>query len=154
VVLAELGARQAPPELAPELRRALAFAAEDAVRLEQADVRPENLLIGLLRAGGPPLYFLKELGRMDVERFRVDQAERIAPASLNDARHAELPMYAGAQDTLDAAIAFVAARRRGEVEGLHLLHALTRRDDGEVNELLARYAVNVTTLRADLEKSL
>ena len=43
-----------------------------------------------------------------------------------------------AEATLDDAVTLAAARRHDEVDGLHLLHALTNGNDRLVCELLAR----------------
>jgi hypothetical protein len=153
-VLAEREARPAPaPGVHPTLRQAMDFAAEDAVYLGQRDLRSENLLIGLLRAGGPPRHYLKEVGRMDVERLRAELADRVAPRE-NAASHAELPYHAGARAAVEAVLALAAERRLDEVDGLHLLHALTRGEDSPVGRLLARYGVSAAAVHAALEKGL
>jgi ATP-dependent Clp protease ATP-binding subunit ClpA len=154
-VVAERDGRSTPaPTLDPTLQRALTFAGDDAARLGQPDVRPENLLLGLLRAGGPPLFFLKEgrpdMGRLDVERFRAELADRVAPTDI--AGRPALPMHADAQAALEAATGLAKERRAESGYGLHLLHALTRVASGPVAELLARYGVSAATVNAELEK--
>src|SRR5690606_2759478 len=63
---AERDARPAPaPAIHPTLQQALAFARDDAARLGQPEVDPENLLVGLLRAAGPPTFHAKGAGGMD-----------------------------------------------------------------------------------------
>jgi hypothetical protein len=74
-LIAETDARPVdPPELRSTVREALALANDDAARRGQPDVRPENLLIGLLRSGRRPLGILKDSGRIDVERFHAELA--------------------------------------------------------------------------------
>jgi hypothetical protein len=151
-LLAERDTRPSPPpRIDASLQHALALAGDDAARIGQPDVRPENLLIGLLRAGGPALNFLNHGGQMDVERFRAELADRVAPRD-DDGNRPRPPMHADAQAALDAAIALAVARRHAELYGLHLLHALT--SNAVVGELLARYGVDVAKLGADLEKGL
>jgi hypothetical protein len=152
-LLAEINAGPlSTPEVHPTLRQALALASDDAVRLGQQDVRPENLLIGLMRAGGPPFYRVKEVGRLDVERFRTDLRDRIAPTG-GAPGHPEPPMHPDTQTAMDAAIAFAAEQRHGVVYGVHLLHALTRSEEGPVGQILARYGVDVAKLHAGLDES-
>jgi hypothetical protein len=151
-LLAARDARPAPtPQLSSTVQKALALAGEDAARLGQPDVRPENLLIGLLRAGTRPIYVLKQSGRMEVERFRADLADRLAPAS-DGVGLPELPMHADAQAVIEAAIATAAARRQRVVDEFYVLHALTGRNDDPVAELLARYGVSAAKVHADLAR--
>jgi hypothetical protein len=153
-ILAERDARSVPtPRIDSSLEKSLALAHDDAAKLGQSDVRPENLLVGLVRGGGPPLYFLKEAGRLDVERFYADLAERLAPLQA-DAGHAQLPMHADAHAALETAVAFAAERRADEVYGLHLLHALTRVGHGEVAELLSAFGVDPAHVNAQLASAL
>lgn len=142
-----------PPGIDHALQQALALAQDDAARQQQPAVDPVNLLIGLLRAGGPPLYFLKGVGRMNVDAFRVDFAKRLAPESEAVVQW-DLPMDASAQEALRAAIDFAAQHRREEVYGLHLLRALTQDQNGQVGQLLRIYGVDVTHVTAQLDHSI
>ena len=142
-----------PPGIDRALQQALALAQDDAARQQQPAVEPVNLLIGLLRAGGPPLYFLKGIGRMNVDAFHADFAERLAP-KLEIAAQSHLPMDATAQDALRAAIDYAAQRRRDEVGGLHLLRALTQDENGQVGQLLRNYGVDVMRVATQLDKAL
>jgi hypothetical protein len=154
LVLTERDARQTPPpRLDPTLEKSIVLARDDAARLGQPEVRPENLLVGLLRSGGPPLYFLKDVGRLDVERFRAELADRF-DTTENDVDGRALSMHADAQAALHAAIALATERRAESVYGLHLLHALTRADDGAVAQLLARYGVRAADVNAELAQAL
>ncbi|HEX6063630.1 MAG TPA: Clp protease N-terminal domain-containing protein, partial [Longimicrobiales bacterium] len=59
-----------------------------------------------------------------------------------------------ARAAIDAAIAYATDRRRQEVYGNHLLHALTREEDGPVGRLLSRYGVDVPTMNKRLGNGL
>jgi len=142
-----------PPVMAPQLHEALELAGDDAFRLGQPDVRPENLLFGLLRAGRAPLYWVTQVSELDLDWFRADVAGRVRPAT-DRVEHAPLPMHLEAHAAIEAAIAIAAERRREEVEGLHLLYALTRHGRGAVAELLARYGASVAVLNTKLERGL
>jgi hypothetical protein len=150
-VLAERDARPvATPKLDVMLERALRLAREDAAHVGQPEVRPENLLIGLMRAGGPPFYLLKELGRMDVELFHSELADRLSRPE-DAARSPDLPMHLEAQAALDAAVGLAAGRRQAGVAGVDLLRALVRKEDGSAGTFLARYGVNAAALNKALE---
>lgn len=149
-VLAERDARPVPPpRRRPDLEKALALAADDAARVGQRDVGPMNLLVGLMRVGGPPLEFLRDSRRTDLTRLHAELAERLQPVPHRP-EHTDLPMRADAQAAVDTATAF--ARERGDdvVAGLHLLLALL--GDAIVAELLGRHGVSAAALRAALEK--
>jgi ATPases with chaperone activity, ATP-binding subunit len=153
-ILAERDARPVkPPGVAPKLQEALEFAGDDAFRLGQPDIRPENLLFGLLRSGGPPLMFFTKGSRMDFDRFRTDVADRVRPLEDRVDRP-RLPLHPDAQTTIQAAIAIATERRRETVHGLHLLSALTRAEHGAVADLLARYGSSAGIVNAGLEGAL
>lgn len=152
-ILAERDLRPEPrPRLDSTLERALSLARDDAAALDQAEVRPENMLVALLRGGGPPLYFLKGMG-LDVERFRAELAERLGPPDDRTGRP-DLPMHPDAEAALQSAVALATERRAGWVEGHHLLHALTRVFDGPVADLLARYGASSADVNAKLATGL
>jgi hypothetical protein len=152
VVLAERDARPAPtPTRLPAFDEALALAGDDAARHGQLVVEPENLLVGLLRAGGLTLEFLAGAGRVDLGRLREELADRLRPAADRVESHG-LPISADAQAAVDAAVALATERRGGAIHGLHLLFALTRAGDGATAQLLARHWATTTALNVELEK--
>ena len=153
-ILAERDARPVnPPSIEPKLQEALDLAADDALRLGQADVRPENLLFGLLRAGRLPLMFFTKVSRIDLDRFRTDVADRVRP--VEDRIGGTAPsLHPDAQTAMQAAIASATARRRETVQGVHLLYALTQDANGPAARLLAEYGSSAAMLNAALERSL
>ncbi len=153
-IVAERDARPVePPSVAANLREALEFAGDDAFRLGQSEIRPENLLFGLLRSGGPPLTYFTRVSRMDLERFRAAVIDRVRPVDER-AERPMLPLNSDAQAVVDAARAIAKARRREAVNGLHLLHALVQADDGPAGDLLAHFGSSAATLQAELEVAL
>jgi hypothetical protein len=153
-ILAERDARPVnPPVVHPKLQEALALAGDDAFRRGQSDIRPENLLFGLLRMGHLPFMFFTSVSRMDLDRFRTDMKDRVRPIE-DRVDHPGLPFHPDAQAMLQAAIAIATERRRDSVHGLHLLYALTRAEQGAVAELLARYGSSAAVLNAKLESAL
>jgi hypothetical protein len=152
-ILAERDARQVnPPGIAPELQEALELAGDDAFRLGQKDIRDENLLFGLLRAGKLPVLYFTKASRMDLDRFRSDVADRIRPGEERVERP-KLPIHPDAQATIQAAVAIATERRREAVHGLHLLFALTQSERGAAADLLARYGSSAARLNAELRRA-
>jgi hypothetical protein len=138
-VIAERDARtKAPPELDSYVQRAIAFAVEDAARLGWAEVRVENLFVGLLRGGGRPVFILRDIARMDVGRLREGLGARLRPLELESARSAPA-LSSSARTTIESATALATGRRADSVEDLHLLFAIARARDEGVVGLLAPY---------------
>jgi hypothetical protein len=154
-VLRERNARPLPPpEIEPRLKEALELAGDDAARLGQSDIRPENLLFGLLRINNSlPLVFFTEVSKMNIERFRADYGVRVR-SSQDRLERTALPLHAEALAAVQAAIAAATQRRREGVGPHHLLYALLRTDHGVAADLLARYGANAATLSAEMERSL
>lgn len=146
---AVFAAQPPPPVIAESLQRALTLASDDAARLAQTSVSPENLLFGLLRVGGRTVHFLNNAGRMQVERFRADLSQRLAPSD-DLVMQSELPLDEAAQRVIDAAVAFATQRRQSHVEDLNLLYALTRSEVDPVVSLLARYGTQVAFVNEHL----
>lgn len=152
-VLAERDARPVnPPGLLPMLQEALKLAGNDAFRLGQSDIRPENLLFGLLSNHGPSL-LISKVNPRDRNRFRADVRDRVR--SIEDrVDRPQLPLHPDAQATMQAAIAIATERRRDIVHGRHLLYALTQVNDGPVADLLTRYGSSAAMVNAELEGAL
>jgi hypothetical protein len=153
-VLAERDARPVPPPTRlPVFEEVLALAADDASRAGETAVRPEHLLVGLLRLGGAPLALLVSAGRMELERLRADMADRLHPPG-DRGEHAAIAMHPDAQAAVDAAVALATERRQDMVHGVHLLAALLRDALGPVAPLLARYGVDQSAVREALQRAL
>ncbi len=134
----------------PGRRQALELAGDDAFRLGQSDIRPENLLFGLLRVGGLPLLFFTKSSGMDLARFRADVEDRVRAIEDRPERP-KLPLLPDALETMQTAITIATERRRKVVHGLHLLSALTREDHGVVADLLTRYGSSAAIVNAALK---
>ncbi|MGH7551804.1 MAG: hypothetical protein ACREMQ_02100, partial [Longimicrobiales bacterium] len=153
-ILAERDARPVqPPNVEPKLQEALELAGDDAFRLGQSDIRPENLLFGLLRTGGLPVMFFTRALKMDLDRFRADTKDRVRPTD-DRVDHPSLPLHPDAHELVQAAIAVATEHRRETVSGHHLLYALTQADHGAVADLLAHYGSSAAMLNAELKREL
>jgi hypothetical protein len=149
-VLAERDARVTVPTRSREFDEALALAADDAAHLGQPEVRPENLLVGLLR-GGRPLHFVTSAVSLDLPGLRRELADRLRDAGDFPAG-GELPFSAGAHAAVESAIAAATERRRDEVDGVHLLYALLRGGKGPAAGLLVRHGADPAALSVVLEQ--
>jgi hypothetical protein len=153
-ILAERDARPATPlGVDPELQKALDFAGDDAFRLGRSDIDPENLLFGLLRSGRLPLMFITKVSDVDLDRFRAHVWERV---NVKDdvVDRPKLPLNPASQTMINAAIAVATEKHREQLQGLHLLYALTQDDHGPLASLLARYGSSAATLKDKMESSL
>lgn len=150
-IVADLRARTAQPVVEPRLQEALELAGDDARRLGQSDIRPENLFFGLLRGQGPARYFVTQVSRMDVDRFRADVRDRVRAAD-DRVGGPPLPLHPDAQAAVQAAVRIASEGRRDEVTSSHLLLALLGAEHGPVAELLGRFGASVAGLRAALAR--
>lgn len=152
-----LAARDAKPSPAPELlhhtRIALQLAIDDAHRQGQSDVRPENLLFGLLRLGGGVVTYFTLGMRPSRQPFFADFEDRV---NVGDAPEDQvtLPMHPDAQAIIDTAIQTATARRRERVGPPYVLHALALDEYGVAATLLERYGSSRAKLLIELERSL
>jgi len=154
-VLKERDARpMPPPEIEPRLKEALELAVDDAARLGQSDVRPENLLFGLLRCSNDlSLMYFTRVSRMDLDRFRADFGARILPPQ-DRLNRGDLSAAPDAQAAIQDAVSVATERRRESVGPQHLLYALLRSGHGVAAELLERYGSNAANLLAAMETGL
>ena len=151
-ILAERDARPAKPAalVGEEITKVLELARDDAAALGQTDVRPENLLFGLLRARRAPLMLFTQFSGIDVERFHSDMRGRLERNAK--AMASELPMDSTAETALRAAVEAATARRRETVEGNHLLLALLQDESGPLASILARYGGSAAKLSSILKR--
>ena len=151
-ILAEADTKRVqPPTIDSSLQQALDLADDDAFRMRQSDVRPENLLFGLCRAGGSPLLFFVQTSGMDRERFHADVLERVRHAKAR-IEHPPLAMNAESDAMLHRAREIAVELHRDQASGLHLLSALVSDEHGFAAELLTRYAGNRVKLIEELKR--
>ncbi|HEV7992122.1 MAG TPA: Clp protease N-terminal domain-containing protein [Gemmatimonadaceae bacterium] len=152
VVLAEWNTRpiDEAPTVHPMLKYAMELSVDDALRLGQTEVHPENLLMGLARCDDPPLSYLHDTVPMDIARFRADMGDRVRSRDDLVAQR-DLPLRDDGRVIVEAAFALAAERRRSGVLPYHLLLALVREEDSPLATLLRSYGADVVRLRAQLE---
>jgi len=142
-----------PPGFSGTLEDAVELAGDDAFRLGQSDIRPENLLFGLLRIDGPARACFTQKGGIDVDRFGADQLSRLQPKEERVDRP-KLPFDPESQAAIQAAITIATERKRDVVYDSDLLYALTKAEHGAVADLLARYGSSAAMLNERLKSAL
>jgi ATP-dependent Clp protease ATP-binding subunit ClpC len=133
--------------------QALELAGDDAARLGQRSIGPENLLFGLLRGGGLPLVFFKASSGLDLQRLLTDLKERVRPADDRIERP-KLPLDSGAQGVVQTAVAAARIRRRDVVSAPYLLYALLQAERSPAVEVLERYGSSPTKVLEELERAI
>lgn len=124
----------------PRARRALTFAAQEALRCNQTQELPEHLLLGLLREGtGMATVVLSNLG-VDLTELRMS-VEAQLPKGEHPMRG---PVQLAPETTEVLRLAVEEARRfkhHGYLGQEHLLLGLLRQDPSAVADILARFYV-------------
>jgi ATP-dependent Clp protease ATP-binding subunit ClpA len=129
-----------------EARRSVRLAREEAEALGAARVRPDHLLLGLLRGTGPAAGALGDAG---ITLARARAAARALPADPVDgpapAPGERLPIAPDARGVLEESLRRAVARGDGHLGVEHLLLAFLR-DEGRGAALLAGLAVDPAAL--------
>jgi ATP-dependent Clp protease ATP-binding subunit ClpA len=99
------------------------------------------------------LDFLVRPGGMNLDRLRVELAERLRPPSDRVAQ-ATRPLDHGAQLAVDLAVYIATGRRSDVVHGAHLLAALLDEERGPAAEILTEYGVDRRAVRHALSRAL
>ena len=151
--LAERVARTLPAfATSPELLKVLALASDDARRQRRDEVCIENLVFGLLRAGGSAQYYIARNSVMDFNAFRDCVFDRVQCGDTCEPAK-ELPPQLDAREAITAAVAMAARRHDETARGMHLL-AVIAKPGGAVEELLTRYGGTVAHLNEAIENAM
>ncbi len=154
-ILADLDKRpREPPGVHPEVKDALELAGDDAHRLGQSEISPENQLYGLLRGAGHALMFIRMMIDTEFERFRTDINSRVFPRDDVSDDRPKLFLDREAQEVVRAANEHAEKHRNSRVTGPHLLRALALVEDGPVHKLLEPYGVEMSGLLKKLDQSI
>jgi hypothetical protein len=139
--------RQSPPTFMPRVLEVFELAGDDAYRLGQAEIREENILIGLLRNSG----IASMLGAwgIDLRRLRETIADRLAPAS-DRLQRPKLPLDVRAKAVAERSVAIGEAKRYESITVYLVLAALVEHDDSFTTELLRAHGGNIPEIRTNL----
>jgi hypothetical protein len=105
-------------------RRILAAAREEAERLGQAEVRPDNLFVAMLRGSSLVIAHLFE-GGVNIEQLRLSLGDRLTPLPSPQNLY-QVPFDAEMNALLKAAETLARERRQRHVGALHWLYEMTR----------------------------
>lgn len=141
-----------PAVFAPHLVTSLELAKDDAARMGQSTVEPDNLMIGLLTNDAPPLGSLS-VGGVDIRELHRRIKHRLEQGGVKESRP-DPAFGAAATAILDAARASAESKRRTHVTSHHLLLELVRADSGPVAELLVSVGGSLEQIRSRLASAL
>jgi hypothetical protein len=128
------GRKTQKPGFAIHVRRAIALAEEESVRLGQDAVRADNLFLGMIREDESTVLHLLGTSGVDLERLRASVAERLLPAAASLAR-LDVAYTPAAASMLQASLDDAVARGRGVVTTADFLRTLAA--EPSIAEMLA-----------------
>jgi carboxymethylenebutenolidase len=132
------------------VRKVLAMAREESVRLHHEYVGTEHQLLGLLREGeGVGVTAMKNLGAdLDQLRQRIEAAVQAGPPG----RHVgpDLPYSSRAKKALELAMSEARALSHSYVGTEHLLLGLLREEQGIAAQVLVSFGVSLDRARAEV----
>ncbi len=144
----------APPEreqeVAPHVQRGLKLAGDDAIRGGQAEIRADNLFIGLLRSSEELLLRPLAAGDVDLLKLRANLRHRLLPADDGITRDA-LALDAEARAVVARAMSIANACQYSALSPFHLASALLENDVGFAAKVLVEVGANLLKLRAEFE---
>jgi hypothetical protein len=140
------------PEFDPRLDQWLRHAGDDAFRLAQPEIGPENLLFALLRFGSTDM-FLRDVSLSEQERFYAEWKSRLDPGE-DEIERPKIPIAPETQAVIQRAVADAKSRRREWIGAMNLFCALLQNEEGAAGIMLANYGGSARKLRELLEPSL
>ena len=132
------------------VRKVLAMAREEAVRLRHEYVGAEHLLLALIREGeGVAPAVLQKLG-VDLAAVTRLIEETVRKGGAADSRGPDLPYTSRAKKVLELSMAEDRERSHSYVGTEHLLLGLLREEKGIAAQVLAHVGVSVESARAEM----
>ena len=152
-LLRESAERRGKPRIMTGLQRHLDLAAEEAARLGQPEVRPDNLLLGILRENPDYVLVLISKAGGDLDRLRRSLEHRLVPANPEGPTH-EVPHGPEVRKVLGDATEEAERRGNSSVTSIHLLDALAMDESGPVADILRSAGTTLRRLRDELQSIL
>jgi hypothetical protein len=150
ILAAHLATPAPTPTILPWMHDVFALASDDARRMGQTTVGPENLFFGLFGAAAYSVRLPVEAG-FDLQRFRRDFSARSYSTTERNAA-TNLPMNAEGDAVIAAALSHATGERSDVLGGHHVLLALLRDERGPVATLLAKYGTDTSKLGEELAR--
>jgi hypothetical protein len=143
-ILELVGGRELPPEppgqrsehigLAQAAQIAIEWSGEEASRLGQPTVEPHNIFVAMLRDDPTTMLYTLNSAGVNVKQLRATLAPRLVRPE-NDSIP-DFPMSAAAMAVVAAATEDVKSRGGDTITSFHLLDALLRLDNGDIERIL------------------
>jgi hypothetical protein len=130
---------------------ALELAGDDATRCGEATIRPEHLLVGILRRHGEMLFRPLEVAGVEMDRLYQRFETRLLPAAERLVRE-RIPTEPATRAAVAQAVEIAESREAEVVHIWHLLDALVAEDESEVSALLASVGADLSRLREELAR--
>jgi DNA-binding transcriptional regulator YhcF (GntR family) len=141
-------------DMTDRVRKVLAMAREEAIRLGHGQVGTEHILLGLLREkGGVGAAALAKLGA-EPEPVRERLTGALRPGKAAVRLPSKLPYTAGAKKVLEQAMVEARELRHSYVGTEHLLMGLLREEKGKAAEALNAFGVTVALAREEVLRAL
>jgi DNA-binding transcriptional regulator YhcF (GntR family) len=136
------------------VRKVLAMAREETIRLGHGHVGTEHILLGLLRdQGGVGAAALAKLG-VEPEPVRERLTGALRPGKPAVRLPSKLPYTAGAKKVLEEAMLEARELRHSYVGTEHLLMGLLREEKGQAAQVLNAFGVTVALAREEVLSAL
>ncbi|HSA57460.1 MAG TPA: Clp protease N-terminal domain-containing protein [Gemmatimonadaceae bacterium] len=147
----EGGSRRNAFNFTEDVRRALARAREESVRLRHDYVGTEHILLALLHAGdSPAVQLLADLG-VDRGQVRAHLERSVKHGSSTQTLHGELPYTSRAKKILELAMTAAREGRSDYVGAEHLLLGVLREEKGIAAQILGVFGVTHARMLAAMQ---
>ena len=131
------------------VRKALALAREEAVRLHHEYVGTEHILLGLIREGeGPAAAVLQNL-EVDLDEVQEGVEKQARKGASGQATGPDLPYTSGAKRVLELAMIEAYELEHVYVGPEHLLIGLLREEKGIAAQVLNRMGADLASVREE-----
>ncbi len=131
------------------VRKVLAMAREEAIRLQHDYVAPEHILLGLVREGnGVAVAVLRSL-EIDLDKVRERVEESVQEGGRSTAALAELPYTAAGKKVLEHAMMEAHNFTHAYVGTEHLLLGVIREGKGIGSQVLVSFDLTLERARAE-----
>jgi len=137
-------------EMTERVRKVLAMAREEAIRLHHEYVGTEHILLGIVREGeGVASIVVQNLGaELHEIKQRIEETIKMGKAAHTGGR--DLPYTSRAKKVLELAINEAAELQHSYVGTEHLLLGLLREEKGIAAQVLASFGVTEEVARAEV----
>jgi len=141
-------------QFSQELNDVLAFSKEEAIRLGNAFISPEHMLLGLIRIkNSPTIVMLESLFNLEISEIKERLEHSLMSDSIMKLKNKEnIPLLKSAERVIKLTHLEARSLRSKVAETPHLLLAILRDDTTSSSNILAEYGVNYNIIKSSLGK--